>query len=154
ASEARAALPVLRLGDAGLLPPAAATQRRQVEDLEAQEPRQPQPLSPGRLFPGSDAELPRLDELLHARWARGVHARGVRRRVRARADLARRTGLRPREADVAERRLSPRAVDRGADRAAARPPALRRVSRAGPAALPRADRHARGLLRLRVLLLR
>ena len=49
AAEARAALPGLRLGAAGLLPPAAPAQRRQVEDLEAQEPGQPQLLPARRL---------------------------------------------------------------------------------------------------------
>ncbi len=47
AAEARAALPRLRLEAARLLPPAAAAQRRPLEDLEAQEPGEPQ-LLPAR----------------------------------------------------------------------------------------------------------
>ena len=50
--------------------------------------------------------------------------------------------------------VPPPAVDAGADRQAARPPALRRLPRRGAASLPRAHRHPRGLLRLRVVLLR
>ena len=54
AAQARAALRGLRLGAAGLLPPAAAAQRRQVEDLEAQEPGEPQ-LLPARRLPARGA---------------------------------------------------------------------------------------------------
>ena len=89
AAEARGAVPGLRLGAAGLLPPAAAAQRRPLEDLEAQEPGEPQLLPARGLPPGGDAQLPRPHGLGHARRARGVHARGVRRGVHARAHLAR-----------------------------------------------------------------
>ena len=65
----------LRLGDARLLPPAAAAQRRQVEDLEAQEPGEPEPLPARRLPPGGAPQLPRPHGLGHAGRARGVHAR-------------------------------------------------------------------------------
>ena len=74
---------------AGLLPPAAAAQRRPLEDLEAQEPGEPQLLPARGLPPGGDAQLPRPHGLGHARRARGVHPRGVRRRLHPRAHLAR-----------------------------------------------------------------
>ena len=71
-----------------------------------------------------------------------------------RADLARRAGLRPREAQVAEREVPPAALAAGAARAAARPSSSREDHLLrGPAPRAGADRHARGLLRLRRLLL-
>ena len=79
AAQARDALPRLRLGAARLLPPAAAAQRRPLEDLEAQEPGQPQLLPPRRLPARGDAQLPRAHGLGDAGRARGVPARGVRR---------------------------------------------------------------------------
>ena len=79
AAEARGALPRLRLGRSRLLPPAAPAQRRPLEDLEAQEPGEPQLLPPRRLPAGGDAQLPRAHGLGHARRARGVLGRRVRR---------------------------------------------------------------------------
>ena len=49
---------------------------RQVEDLEAQEPGQPELLPRRRLSAGGDAQLPGADGLVHARRAREVHPRG------------------------------------------------------------------------------
>src|SRR5688500_7946873 len=77
-AQARAALPVVRLGAPRLLPPAAAAQRGQVEDLQAQEPGEPQPLPPRGLPARSPAELPGPHGLGHAGRARGVLARRVR----------------------------------------------------------------------------
>src|SRR5262245_64058161 len=111
AAEALPAVRGLRLGAAALLPPAAAAQRRQVEDLEAQEPGEPQPLPARRLPARGDAELPRAHELLDARRPRGVLAGRVRGRLRPRPHLAGRPRLRPREADLAEGPLPAWAFD-------------------------------------------
>ncbi len=91
AAEARSALRGLRLAAAGLLPPAAPAQRRPLEDLEAQEPRQPQLLPPRRLLPRGARQLPGAHGLGDARRARGVHARGVHRR-RSRSSASRSAG--------------------------------------------------------------
>ena len=153
AAEARAALRGLRLGAARLLPPAAAAQRRPLEDLEAQEPGEPQ-LLPARRLPARGArQLPRAHGLGDARRARGVHARGVRRYVHARADLARRAGLRRLEAHVAERQVPAASHAAAAARAPARAAAVGRAPARGAPAGAGAHRHARGLLRLRGLLL-
>ncbi len=75
--------------------------------------------------------------------------------VHARAHLARRAGLRPREADVAERQVPAAALAARSCSARLRVrAALRRAPPRGAAARAGADRHARGLLRVRVLLLR
>ncbi len=82
-AQARAALPRVRLGGAGVLPPAAAAQRRQVEDLQAQEPGLAQLLPPRRLPPRGAAQLPRPDGLGDRRRPRGVLACRVHRELRA-----------------------------------------------------------------------
>ncbi len=84
---------------------------------------------------------------------RGVLRRRVRAGVHARAHLARRAGVRRREAEVAERQVPAAALAAGAARAAARAAALRGPPPRGAAARAGEDRHARGLLRVRVLLL-
>ena len=65
-----------------------------------------------------------------------------------------RPGLRRREAQVAERQVPAAPLAEGAPRAAAGAAALRRPPPRGAAPRAGADRHARGLLRVRVLLLR
>ena len=81
-------------------------------------------------------------------------ARGVRRGVHPRAHLAGRARLRRREAEVAEREVPPAPLAEGAPRAAAGAAALGGPPPRGAAPRAGADRHARGLLRVRVLLLR
>ena len=98
-------------------------------------------------------QLPGAHGLGDARRARGVHARGVRRDVHARADLARRAGLRRLEADLAERQVPAAALAAAAARAPARAAAVGRAPARGAPAGAGAHRHARGLLRLLGLLL-
>ncbi len=85
---------------------------------------------------------------------RGVLARGVHRRVHAGAHLAGRPGVRRREAQVAEREVPQAARAEGAPGEAAGAAALGGPPPGGAAPRAGADRHARGLLRVRVLLLR
>ena len=157
AAQARAALPGVRLGAARLLPHAAAAQRRQVEDLEAQEPGQPQLLPARRLScPRRCSTSSALMGWSMPRRAREVHARrSSSRPSRSSAislggpvfDLEKLTWLNGRYL----RRLSPPEHARPAARA----PALATSTCCEVLPLvPRAHRHARGLLRLRALLLR
>ena len=122
----------LRLGGAGLLPPAAAAQRGQVQDLQAQEPGQPQLLPARRLSARGDAQLPRADGLGDGRRARGVH----RSRSSSRASLssalpwAARSST-SRSCTWLNGKYLRRAVAGGAARPAARPSALGRLPAAG-----------------------
>ena len=75
-AEARAALPARSAGSAPRVHPhAAAAQRRQVEDLQAQEPGLDQLLPRRRLPARGAAQLPRHDGLVVRRRPREVHAR-------------------------------------------------------------------------------
>ena len=119
-AEACAALPGVRLGAAALLAHAAAAQRGQEQDLEAQESGLADLLPRGWLPAAGDAELPRPDGRRHAARRRSRRS-SPRAWIRKQADLftlsdmlerfdfnahlARRAGLRPRQAEVAERRV-------------------------------------------------
>ena len=112
--QARAALPVARPGAAGVRAHAAAAQHRQVEDLQAQEPRCPAHLVPGAGLPARGAgQLPRAAGLPAGRGCRGRGRRGVQLRgVLAALRLGRRQpgrpDLRPQEARLAQRGAHPR----------------------------------------------
>ncbi len=139
-AEARPALPRVRLGGAALDAPAAAAQRRQEQDQQAQEPHVahlvPRPGVPAR----GPAQLPRADGLQPPRRPREVHARRPRGHLRRHPRVGHGAGVRPREAEVAQRRVDPRPHrrrPRGAPRGAPRPSRRRPHARGRDA--PRVD---------------
>ena len=113
-ADARGAVPRARQRAADLLPHAADAKRGRLEDLEAQEPDVdlllPRPRPHARGVP----QLPRHARLVVRRRPREVHARRDAGRVLVGSHLARRPGVRSREADGAQREVHPRARRGGA----------------------------------------
>ena len=108
-AQARRPLPVVRLAGARVGAHAAPAQRRQVEDLQAQEPGLAR-LLPGRRLPARGAaQLPRHDGLVDRGRSREVHARRDGGGVRLRPRQPGRAGVRSGEAVGDERRLPARA---------------------------------------------
>ena len=113
--QAHPALPVARPGAADVRPHAAAAQHRQVQDLQAQEPRRPADVVPGAGLPARGAAstssrcLPtRRSRGRRGRGRRGLHVRGVPRATSTGEGQPGRPDLRPQEARLAQRRLHPR----------------------------------------------
>ena len=92
-------LPLLRNNDAN-----------KTQALQAQEPDLDQLLPAGGDPPRGAAQLPRADGLAHAQRRGEVHPRRHGREPGAGADLARRAGVRSRQAALAERPLHPRGL--------------------------------------------
>ncbi len=109
-AEARAAVPVLRLGDAGVLSSAAVAQSRRQQAVEASQSDEHQLLPARGLSARGADQLSRPHGMVDARPARDVRTRRDDRSVRHQAHFARRSGVRLHEAELAERAVHSQAV--------------------------------------------
>ena len=99
-AQARAALRGVRLGAAGVHPHAAPAQRRQVARSPSARTRCRSTTTATPASSRGAAQLPRPDGLVVRRRPREVHPRRDDRGVLLGPDVARRAGVRPREADA------------------------------------------------------